>query len=79
MVLNHQATWDTTATVTTPRQRPLTVHIPTQRPAMGPKQVLHGFQNRLQLLLLPDLGLRHLCHIQLAVRQLFCGDKDTCH
>lgn len=79
LFLNHQATQDTTATVSTPRQKPLTVHIPTQRPAVGPKQVLHGFQNCLQLLLLPDLRLRHLCHIQLAVCQLFCRDKDTCH
>lgn len=59
-----------------PTQRPLTVHVPAQWPAVGPKQVLHSFEDRLQLLLLPDLRLRHLSHVQLAVCQLFCGDKD---
>lgn len=59
-----------------PTQRPLTVHIPAQWPAVGPKQVLHSLEDRLQLLLLPDLRLCHLGHIQLAVPQLFCRDKD---
>lgn len=43
---------------------------------MGPQEALHGFQHRLQLLLLPDLGLCHLSHIQLAARQFFCNEKD---
>lgn len=43
---------------------------------MGPQQAVHGFQHRLQLLLLPDLRLRHLSHIQLAARQFFCNEKD---
>lgn len=43
---------------------------------MGPQQAMHGFEHRLQLLLLPDLGLRHLSHVQLAARQLLCNEKD---
>lgn len=54
----------------------LTVHGPLERPAVGPKQVLHRLQHRLQLLLLPYFRLGHLGHIQLAVCQFFCNEKD---
>lgn len=53
----------------------LTVDGPPERPAVGPQQPVHGSQHRLQLLLLPDLRLRHLRHVQLAARQLFYKEK----
>ena len=43
---------------------------------MGPQQLLHRLEHRLQLLLLPYLGLGHLGHVQLAVCQFFCNKKD---
>ena len=49
----------------------LTIHGPLGPPAVGPQQVLHGLQHRVQLLLLPDFRLRDLGHVQLAARQLF--------
>lgn len=60
----------------------LTVHAPLDSPAVRPQQFVDGLQNSLKLLLLADLGLGHLGHVQLPARQLLCqcqGEQTSAH
>lgn len=53
----------------------LTVYTPLDSPAVWPQQFVNSLQNCLKLLLLANLRLGHLSHIQLPARQLFCQQQ----
>lgn len=50
----------------------LTVNVPANAPGGQLEGVVDALQDGLKLLLLGDLGLSHLGHVQLLAFQLFC-------
>lgn len=53
----------------------LTVNVPADAPGGQLEGVVDALQDGLKLLLLGDLGLSHLGHVQLLAFQLLCGTR----